>query len=219
MPGRKIPLITSQIYHVFNRGINRQPTFTSLREYKRAVLCLEFYRLEQSYRLSKYLLLKTEKQKEILSEMSRKPRVKVLAYCVMPNHFHLLVQQVQESGISKFLANVQNSYTRYFNTLHKRDGALFLDQFKAVRIETDEQLLHVHRYIHLNPYTGYIVKSLEDLYTYPWSSLEDYVTTRKSFIDAEPIKSFLDEKKYKTFLEDQADYQRELSLIKYLVFE
>ena len=138
----------------------------------------------------------------------------------MPNHFHFLLQQLVDGGISKLLSNFQNSYTRYFNTRHRRDGALFLDQFKAVRIETDEQLIHVNRYIHLNPYTSYVVKTLKDLEEYEWSSLSEYNKESKDFVKLDPIlKFFRNVEKYRKFVFDQADYQRTLKSIEHLTFE
>lgn len=93
----------------------------------------------------------------------------------MPNHFHLLLKQTKENGISKLVANFQNSYTRYFNLKNERVGPLFQGVFKALRVKTDEQLIHVSRYIHLNPYSSSVIKSFEELKRYPWSSVEEYL--------------------------------------------
>ncbi len=222
MPGRKIPLITGETYHVFNRGIDRRPTFTNKRELDRAQKTISFYNFfEPPVSLSKFLRLETKKQNEILDALAQnKKLVEIFCYCLMPNHFHLLVRQERDKGIAKFLSNLQNSYTRYFNVKHSRDGSLFLDQFKAVRIETDEQLLHVSRYIHLNPHTGFVVKTLDELENYPWSSFPDYLQNNDQVVDTEFILGlFKNAKQYKEYVFDQADYQRELSLIKHLVLE
>ena len=137
----------------------------------------------------------------------------------MPNHFHFLLRQTEDGGISKFLSNLQNSYTKFFNLSHERDGSLFLDQFKAIRIETDEQLTHVSRYIHLNPHTGYVVKTLEELEIYPWSSFSDYLQRKSLVVDVDFILNFLGKQSYKKFVFDQADYQRKLKEIEHLVLE
>lgn len=84
--------------------------------------------------------------------------LEIISYCLMPNHFHLLVKQVIDHGIVKCLNNFSNSYTRYFNIRHDRVGPLFQGRFKAVRIETDEQLLQVSRYIHLNPVASSLIE-------------------------------------------------------------
>ena len=81
--------------------------------------------------------------------------VDLICFCLMPNHFHLLLRQIEEDGIVKFVRNFQIGYSRYLNEKEKRSGALFEGQFKAVRVENDEQLIHVSRYIHLNPYSSY----------------------------------------------------------------
>ena len=99
----------------------------------------------------------------------------IVAYCFMPNHFHFLLKQKANDGISKFIANFTNSYGRYFNSKNKRNGPLFQNRFRATRIETEQQLLHVSRYIHLNPYSAYLVKNLKELEVYPYSSLPEYI--------------------------------------------
>ena len=119
------------------------------------------------------------------------------------------------------MRNFQNSYNKYFNTKHDRTGSLTQAMFKAVRIETDEQLLHVNRYIHLNPYTGHVVHTIKDLETYPWSSFPLYLSDEKnSFVDTSFIlQMFPSIEEFKKFTYDQADYQRQLHQIKHLVLE
>ncbi len=222
MPTRKMPLVTDEIYHVFNRGINRQPTFNSKREYERAMLALSFYQVAKPpIRLSKFLVQNPDVQESLLKSMAELSKlVDVISFCLMPNHFHFLLKQKQDKGISNFLGNFQNSYTRYFNTKNKRDGSIFLTQFKAVRIVTDEQLIHVSRYIHLNPYTGFVVKTLSELENYEWSSLKDYLKADFTSINPELVLGlFKDSNSYKQFVFDQADYQRELKLIEHLTLE
>lgn len=220
MPGRITPLITEQIYHVFNRGIDKRPTFTSKRECSRAQDAISYYRiLKPPVSLSKYLTLDQEKRQRLWEQIKNSPTiVQILCFCLMPNHFHFLLRQNQDGGISKFLSNFQNSYTRYFNTKHERDGSLFMGQFKAVRVETDEQLLHVSRYIHLNPYTNYVVSSLDQLKAYSWSSLPAYLERPMEYVDTSVVL-FGSPKKYQQFVYDQADYQRKLDKIKHLILE
>lgn len=223
MPGRTTPLVTDEIYHVFNRGNNRQPTFSVKSDYKRAVQTIRFYRFKYlPIRLSKFLFLDTQKQNEITESLDKENEtlIQILSYCLMPNHYHFLLKQTEDKGISKFISNFQNSYTRYFNTKHERDGSIFLGQFKAVRIETEEQLVHVSRYIHLNPHSGYVIKNLTQLETYDWSSFSNFLTDNESFVEKELVLSFFKNKeKYKEFVFDQADYQRKLKEIEHLILE
>lgn len=223
MPGRLVPLVDDQIYHVFNKGIDHKPTFTDKPEHKRALTVLDFYRFNKPpLRLSKFLKLSTDDRDKILLDVRSKDEklVEILAFCFMPNHFHFLLKQLQSNGISKFLANFQNSYTRYFNQKNERIGPLFLDQFKAVIIETDDQLLHVSRYIHLNPMTSYVVKSIEELITYPWSSFSEYINKRPVICRIDTVMDFFKKPEdYLSFVRNQADYQRKLHKIKHLIFE
>lgn len=222
MPGRKIPLVTGEVYHVFNRGIDRRPTFITKREFQRATQTLNFYRFSKlPLSLSKFLRLEAKKQNEVLAALIQgKHLVEIFCYCFMPNHFHFLVRQMEDNGIAKFLSNLQNSYTKYFNKRHERDGPLFLDQFKAVRIETDEQLIHVSRYIHLNPYTGYVVKTQDELENYFWSSFPDYLQLDSKIINYNFILNISGKNQsYKKFVFNQANYQRKLKEIEHLILE
>ena len=158
-------------YHVFNRGVTRQPIFKTKRDYQRAIITLNFYQHQKPpLRLARALSLNKEEKGNFFKELKGKAKLaEIICYCLMPNHFHLLLKQKMNGGISKFLSNFSNSYTRYFNVKRKRVGPLFQGIFKAVRIETDEQLIHVSRYIHLNPIASLVIKEKE-LDNYPWSS-------------------------------------------------
>lgn len=146
--------------------------------------------------------------------------VEILAYCLMPTHFHLLLRQLKPRGIPIMLANIQNGYARFFNLRNRRAGPLFRSIFKAIRIENDEQILHVSRYIHLNPSSSYLTK-IKDLPSYTWSSLPEYLEQRvPSFISTEfLLKMIGGKKRYQEFVFDQAEYQRKLQEIKHLSLE
>ena len=136
----------------------------------------------------------------------------------MPNHYHLLVKQLEDKGISEFINKVFNSYTKYFNTKHNRVGPLLQGQFKAIRIGYDEQFIHVSRYIHLNPITSFLVRDLRD---YPWSSYQDFIGLRKDKLcNKSPIMSFFkSSKKYEEFVLDQVKYGQSLEIIKHLAID
>ncbi|MEK7165927.1 MAG: transposase, partial [Patescibacteria group bacterium] len=146
--------------------------------------------------------------------------IDILAYVLMPNHFHFLLRQTKDGGISKFIGQFQNSYTKFFNIKLNRDGSLFLDQFKANLIQDEENLLHIHRYIHLNPATSYIIKSVDNILTYPWSSMGEFYYRKQGICEKEIILSnFKTPKSYLKFHLDQVDYQRKLAKIKHLLHE
>jgi putative transposase len=224
MPRRIIPLATGEIYHVVNRGVNQQPIFHDRRDYKRALEILSYYRfVKPPVRFSFLNRLVPEEQGRIWKELEKKAQrlVTIFSFCLMPNHFHLLLRQEKENGISRFLANFQNSFTRYFNTRHKRSGHLLQGQFKAVRIENENQFLHTCRYIHLNPYTSFVIRTPQELKTYPWSSLKEYMGDDPCTIcELDTIlSSFPSKERYLRFILDQKDYQRALGQIKHLLLE
>lgn len=225
MPGRKVPLITGQIYHVLNRGVADQVTFLNKKDYQRALDSFLFYRhVDTPLRYSYFIRQTKERRLEILQQIEKRAEylVDILSYCFMPNHFHLLLYQLKDDGISKFISKSVNSYTRYINTKLSRVGPIFLGKFKAVRVETEEQLLHVQRYIHLNPYSGFVIKNLQELENYPYSSLKEYlnITTDKT-CNKKLIMSFFknDIDSFKKFVFDQADYLKRLQQIKHQAIE
>lgn len=224
MPGRDIPLVTNQVYHIVNRGIASQPIFYDSRDYRRILDTILYYQNVQPPIRYSFFIRQPPKVREDRLTSLRKTKfflVDIISYCMMPNHIHLLVAQRQNNGISKFMSQLANSYTRYFNTKRRRKGPIFQGKFKAVRIATDEQLLHVSRYIHLNPYTSYIIKGIRQLETYPYSSLSEYLNLQPSTYCQKDIvlSQFHNVAAYKQFLYDQAEYQRELDKIKHLILD
>ena len=219
---RKVVFANGELYHVYNRGVERRPVFTNKREYGRAFDTLKFYRFSDlPLRLSKFLVIPESERLELITNISKHDKiVEIIAYCLMPNHFHFLLKQTQTNGISRFLANFTNSYTKYFNTKRNRVGPLFQGLFKAVHIETDEQFIHVSRYIHLNPVSSFIIK-IEELENYQWSSFPEYMNkTSEVICYTKPILDYFSSvEKYRQFVFDQASYAQELDKIKHLIFD
>lgn len=207
VPYRKIPLVNNEVYHVFNRGVAKLPIFNDKRDYNRFLETLYYYQFQgpkpQFSQLKRFKEIKFDHNPKI---------VEIVCYCLMSNHYHLLLRQLQDNGISEFINKLSNSYTKYFNTRHERVGPLLQGQFKAVRIESDEQLMHVSRYIHLNPITSYLIKDLKE---YTLSSYLSYINLQKdNLCEKELILSmFKNIQQYEEFVLDQVDYARTLKLI------
>lgn len=208
MSYRQVVFANEQFYHVFNRGVEKRTTFIDKRDYNRFIDSLNYYRArDQHVRFSFKGRIKTF-GKEISSGSLL---AEVISYCLMPNHFHLLLKQVTDNGITTFLSKLSNSYTKYFNTRRKRVGPLFQGSFKAVRIENDEQLVHVSRYIHLNPLIDYLVK---DIQAYKYSSYLEYFGLKKGFCHKNYIMdNFPSPQAYEKFVLDQEDYGRSIKLL------
>ena len=207
MARRKHSFNNDNYYHIFNRGVEKRRIFLSDKDYGRFLNSLKHYSQEKG-KLSRAALKKVD-------DKTWNP-VEVVAYCLMPNHFHLLIKQVSDSGVSLFMNHLANSYTKYFNTKYKRVGPLFQGAFKSVPIESDEQLIHLSRYIHLNPVVSGLSKDPQD---YKWSSVGSY--TNGSFTE-EFIKpnivlgQFAARENYSQFVRDQVDYAKQLEELKHL---
>ncbi len=218
MPYRTVPCGTSETYHVFNRSVAGQTIFEHAKDYQRMYDLLNFYRfsgVKDSF--SHFNRLSTEAKVLYLSNVKamHSTLVSISAFALMPTHFHMVVRQEQDSGISMFLARVQNGYAKYFNIKRKRFGAMFQSMYKAVRIESEEQYMHTIRYIHLNPMTVGMLVQAQELEQYPWISYMDYVGNRAdSMVDTSFIwEQFHSIESFRAFTLDQIDYQRTLAFV------
>jgi len=160
-------------FHAFNRGNNLQDIFLDDEDY-------EFF----IFKLKQNIF-----PDEGLKRMRPLPfgSYSILSYCLMPNHFHLLLRQNDKYPIQQLLLRVCTSYSMYFNNKYKRKGHTFQDRFKQVEIGDDEQLLWIHAYINLNPVIDKINKNIEN---YKWGSYNEMVGAPNGFCD----KSFIFEK-------------------------
>lgn len=213
MPYRKVPLVTGEYYHIFNRGVAQMPIFNTSRHYSRFKKSMIYYQTEgPKPRFSLF--------SPFLHELNwHKKIADIICYTFMPNHFHFLLKQVKDGGISEFLRKLSDSYTKYFNIkARNRVGPIFQGTFKAVLVENTEQLIHLSRYIHLNPLVAGLV---DDLESYTWSSYLEYIGLVNENICSKDIVlgQFKSTKEYKKFVLDQADYGRELERIKHQIIE
>lgn len=206
MPNRIIEFASEEMYHIFTRGVEKRNIFLDDRDRERFMsLLLHCLPIEPlpSFSFMKKLGRKSEKPKD------GRGIVDILCYCLMENHFHLLLKQNVDGGISTYMHRLLTSYSRYFNIKYKRSGSLFVHPFKAVHVEDDNQLLHESRYIHLNPYVAHMG---EDIFGYKWSSLHEYVSQKKNTVcHTTLIRSMVTRGDYRKFVSDHADFAREIS--------
>jgi len=220
MAQRKTILSTGEFYHIFNRALDNQPIFVNKRDCQRFIDVLFFYQRNPQIRFSHFMNLPLKERGDIFKQINKnKKLVEISAFVLMPNHFHFLLQQKEENGVSLFLSRVTNSYTRYYNTKYKRKGDLFESVFKAVRVETEEQLIHLSRYIHINPVVSFVIDE-KNLISYSFSSFSEYLKGKSSLLDLKPVLNhFKNLQDYKKFVFDQIDYGKELEKIKHLLLE
>lgn len=197
MPGRNVVkvLINDSFYHLYNRGVNRQIIYQDSEDF-----------LYFEWLLARKLSLQPIKDKRGRNYTSLSDKVTLSAYCLMPNHFHLLAYQTHEEGIAKLLHSLTLSYAGYFNKKYMRRGPLFENTYRAVRIESEAQLIHTSRYIHLNP---------AQFRTWPYSSLADYTGQPRPWVSPDRVLAhFPTTKSYLKFTSDYEQAQRDNEAIK-----
>jgi len=221
---RQVVLANDEIYHVFNRSIASEEIFINKKMLSYFLATINYYRFPQTLSYSKYKKLNSQEKLDYIKNLKEnsKPLVEIYAYSIMPDHYHLLLKQLSENGISKFISNIQNSFAKYFNFKSARDGGIFKSPFKSKWVSSEEIFLHLSRYIHLNPVTSYLIE-IEQLEKYPWTSFKEYVKddpNTESFINKRLILKIVGGKSnYVKFVSDRVDYQRTLQKLKTLILE
>lgn len=219
---RKNRLVEGQTYHIFNRSIAEFKIFNNECDFQRMFYLMRYFQIQHPP-VSFSVFMRLEKVKQdgfekyfSLIAKDQQKIVQIIAYCLMPAHIHLILKQLSPSGISIFMSNILNSYTRYFNIKHHRKGPLWESKFQNVPVENDEQLLHLTRYVHLNPTSATLVKKPQD---WQFSSYKEYLGKAEysicefaDLLDIQPAK-------YKEFVQDRIAYQRELAKIKKIILE
>lgn len=187
-----------QYYHVYNRGANKQNIFLE----------------DSDYVYFLYLIKRHLGKEPVLDKYERAYRhlysdVSLLAYCLMPNHFHLLILNKEPQGMEQLLRSVSTGYSMYFNKKYKRSGHVFQGVYKASMIESDKYLQHISRYIHLNPkdYKNYEYSSYRAMvqnWSVEWLDIKELMETFEG-----------DMEDYKKFVADYEDYKEMLDEIKH----
>ena len=139
---RKVKLAVGEIYHIFNRGVDRRIIFNNQKDLDRFFLSMISFNSVRP--------IGSLHEQSFQKEKIKKPLVNFIAYNILPNHFHFLLEQVSENGISEFMKRLSGGYTWYFNKKYKRVGSLFQGTFKSQHIDSNEYLLHVSVYVNLN---------------------------------------------------------------------
>lgn len=174
--------VENSYYHLYNRGVEKRIIFVDAQDYdvflsyiKTYLLPKDITSLQSTLSSPKQTWAEKSKALKLLRLNNFSDTIDLIAYCLMPNHFHLLVKQTSEDAIDHFMNSFCTRYAMYFNRKYKRVGVLFQDVYKAVRIESDEQLLHLSRYIHKNPEALLQVLQGDPLQKFPYSSFREYI--------------------------------------------
>lgn len=180
---RKVNFAEGEYYHLYNRGNSKQKIFLDKKDYQHFIKLLYLCNSNRNFVF-----------KDITQDTFEFDRegtlVSIGAYCLMPNHFHILVKEKGENGVSKFMQKLSTAYVMYFNVKYKRTGSLFEGKFKSQHANSDRHLKYLFSYIHLNPIKliqpkwkergiQSLIKSKSYIAQYPFSSYSDYSGERR----------------------------------------
>jgi len=220
---RLIRIAPGEYYHIFNRAVNKQVIFHNTSDYFRFLFLTLYFQspiiFQQLGRKVKEFVQSRALDNVEEDEIIKKRRVELVAFCIMPNHFHLIVKELDEGGIAAYMQRVLTSYSKYYNTKYQKSGHVFQGPYRAVHIADDRQLLHLSAYIHRNPRE--ISKWFKKEDQYIWSSYQDFIDENRWGDLIMPdivIGQFKDKAEYENFVktspakikEEELEYLAEL---------
>ena len=180
---RIVKPVADEYYHIYNRGIHKQSIFHDDKDRARFLFLILYFQSPKTFiNIGRQVMYFVKHRVFNISsndvvEIQRHAFVELIAFCLMPNHFHLAVKSVTDNGISQYMQRVLNSYTKYYNERYGTSGHLFQGPYRAVHIENNTQLLHLSAYIHKNPIE--IKEWSKKWQEYEWSSYNDFIGTNR----------------------------------------
>jgi len=219
---RKITFVPENYYHIYNRGTEKRNIFINEIDYLRFLVLLYLCNDIKPVKIDE-LLSQGRSLRDLLSITREKNLVDIGAYCIMPNHFHLLIREKTENGISVFMKKLGTAYSMYFNKKNERSGNLFQGRFKAELIDTDQYLKYLFAYIHLNPIKliepewkekgiNNIKKANKFLEDYQWSSYLSYTkeNNKDSLLNKGVFPEYFETKKeFNDFINDWLAFRKD----------
>lgn len=211
---RRTIFANGELYHIYNRGVEKRIIFLDGQDYLRAIHALYVFNDKDHHvHLTRSIGPHGEKARDVrgrtsynrIQKKKREKLVDIIAFCLMPNHYHLLLKQMREGGISKFMQKLGTGYTMYFNERYERNGVLLQGKFKSIFVSKEQYFSNLLNYIHLNPVDliepnwkeegianwPKVRKFLRD---YRWSSYKDYIGIKNfpSVISEEALDKYND---------------------------
>ena len=231
MPYRKQQFVNEEIYHIVIKGIDNNLIFKNINDYYRGIFSIYEFNTTKPVTIQKRREIRVAIKNKIRRGRAstdfideRDKLVEILAFCFMPNHIHLLVRQLKDGGITKFMSKIGTGYGGYFNRKYDRKGYVFQNRFSAIHIKNEEQLKTVFVYIHTNPISliepkwkeigiKNPEKAIKFVENYKWSSYSDYIdkknfpsATKREFL----LKIMGGEQGCKDFIENWVKYKGEI---------
>lgn len=212
MSTRKISFASGEYYHIYNRGNSKQTIFHDAEDYWRFITLLYTCNSENNFKM--FLVEESADKDPYLWERGSQI-VSIGAYCLMPNHFHILITEKEKVGVSKFMQKLSTAYVMYYNKKYKRTGGLFEGKFKSEHLNTDRYLKYIFSYIHLNPVKLLQTdwrkvgiknpkKTLNYLNSYKYSSYFEYMGVKRK------QNAILDTKTYPEYFPSIKNFKKEI---------
>ena len=198
MSTRKVPMVTEEYYHVYNRGVEKRDVFLHEDDLNRFLSSLiEFNSKKPIGSLHERSFIKHDQE----GNEPKEKLVNIIAYSLNPNHFHLILQQERDGGISEFMKRLGGGYTGYFNEKYKRSGALFQGKYKSKHVNSDNYLKHLSAYVNLNFKIDKLGGRTPKLYRSSW---DEYLgDSKESICKKDPIlEQFKNIEDYKNYCEE-----------------
>lgn len=212
---RKVSFVEGGYYHIYNRGNDKRTIFHDKKDYQYFISLLFVANSENSFNVVR---MKRNKNSNVFDNTVENKIVSIGSYVLMPNHFHILITQKVDGGISKFMQKICTGYAMYYNKKYKRTGSLFEGKFKSQYLDTDRYLKYIFSYIHLNPIKlidktwkekgiKNLGKSLSFLRDYKYSSFIDYTDTSPRVEN-----NILDKKSFPNYFPSRNTFYKEILL-------
>jgi len=204
--------VVNGVYHIYNRGVEKREIFLDEQDYSIFLYYLKSYLTPLKEQI------KPPSSIRYLRDFTLPQEIQLIAYVLMPTHFHLMLKQFTEKAIVEFMKRLCNAYVSYFNKKYERVGTLFQSRYKAVLIDKENYYLHLTRYIHLNPIELFSKDIYKKLQNYSYSSYPDYIGKRNTqWIHKQEIIEYFKHNQdelgfstYQEFTEKYAEESREI---------
>jgi REP element-mobilizing transposase RayT len=193
------PFAPGEFYHIYNHGVESRDIFSDEFDTRRFIESMNIFNSEEP--IGSIYEQSFNRELKLGGETAKLKLVNIIAYCLNPNHFHLLLEQVSEKGISEFMKRLGGGYTWYFNNRNKRKGNLFQGVFRSSHVTTNEYLLHVSAYINLNDRVHQLGGETAKLVRSSWEEYTGKVKTPMCSKDV-VLGQFTNKNEYKIYAED-----------------
>jgi len=194
---RKVKFVNGEYYHIYNRGVDKRAVFIDEKDYQKFLRNLKDFNNKSYYEQRESVI---EEKKELSSFLEGLEKVvEIIVYSLAPNHFHLILKQLTDNGISNFMHKIGTSSTNYFNKKYGRSGSLFQGPYKLIHIENNDYLLWLSGYVNGN----IEIHRIDKAESYKWSSFQNFLGKEQNKILGDMgiiLSQFKDQQDYKNFV-------------------